>query len=114
MKKIVFCALMFAMHGQFAEEVLIVKPKVVKKESTAKVKEHLMTSLEELLFLATASVKQLTELIEQVVGDVKDLAGQKDGLLSSADKKTLLCYQEKVQEIQKLLQDLHQECCLSI
>ena len=95
-----------------AEDITVQKKS--KKESTHKIKEQLASEFEDLLTLSTHSIKYLTELIDDVVVHVKQLAGQQEGVLVHADKKTLQLYQQKVSHLKKLLQDLDGQCKLGL
>lgn len=95
-------------------EDILVKNKKQKNESVAKLKEHIGSDLEELLSLSTRSIKHLTELIDDIVIDVKQLAGQESGPLASADKKKLEQFHQNVCLIKQTLQDLELACCLTV
>lgn len=96
----------------FAEDITV--PKKVKKESTNKMKEQLVSDFEDLLMLSTHSIKDLSELIDDLVVHVKQLAGQEAGALAHPDKKTLQEYQQKVDHLKKLLQSLDGQCRLGL
>ncbi len=108
MKKLLFIGLMVTLSVQ-AEDIFM-KPK--KKESAAKIKEQLVHDFEDLLQLATCSIRELTNLLDEVVVGVKQLAGQQDGVLSTSDKKVLQSHQEKVNDLRELLSGLQKNCTL--
>jgi len=76
------------------------------------IKEQLVNDLDELLSICTKSIKNLAYLVDDIIIDVKQLAGQKSGDLASADKKSLDVYRQKVKKIKNALQELEFECCL--
>ncbi|MBI2353034.1 hypothetical protein HYV11_02200 [Candidatus Dependentiae bacterium] len=84
------------------EEVVIKKKKT---ESTVKIKEQIACDLEDILRLSTQAIKKLTNTIDEVVGQVKQLAGQQAGILASADKKQLELFQVEVARLKKTLLD---------
>lgn len=95
-------------------EDILVKTKKPKTESVSKIKEQIAAELEELLKLSTQSIKDLAQLVDDIVIDVKQIAGQESGPLASADKKCLEKFREKVASIKNALQDLELECCLRV
>jgi len=94
-----------------AEDILV-KSKKPKTESVSKLKEQVAIDLEELLKLSTTSIKHLTVLIDDIVVDIKQLAGQESGPLGSADKKKLETFRQNVSCIKETLLDLERACCL--
>ena len=108
-KKILFLSIFCIV--QLDAEDIIVKQKP-KKESINKMKEQLASDFEDLITLSTHSIKYLSELIDDTVVHVKQLAGQQDGALVNPDKKTVELYHQKVCQLKKMLQDLDGQCSL--
>lgn len=94
-----------------AEDILV-KTKKPKTESASKLKEQIAGDLEDLLNLSTRSIKHLANLVDDIIVDVKQLAGQESGSLASADKKKLETYRQNISLIKNRLLELEQNCCL--
>ena len=100
------------MYQPLLSENILVKSKKVKSESIATIKENLVDDLDELLKICTKSIKHMTNLVDDIIVDVKQLAGQESGILAHADKVSLESYRQKVKKIKNMLQELELECCL--
>lgn len=112
MNKYMVSIFMIMVPAMIMVEDILVKSKKPKTESVSKLKEQIANDLEELLKLSTRSIKHLTTLIDDIVVDVKQLAGQESGPLTSADKKKLETFRQNVSLIKETLLDLERECCL--
>lgn len=112
MKKYMIFILMPLVSMPLVGEDILVKSKKQKTESVSKLKEQIAGELEDLLKLSTRSIKDLTMLIDDIVIDVKQLAGQESGPLACADKKKLESFRQNVSTIKSSLLDLERECCL--
>lgn len=110
-KKLLFLSILYIF--QLHAEDITVKQKP-KKESVNKKKEQLASDFEDLITLSTHSIKYLSELIDDTVIHVKQLAGQQDGALANPDKKTVESYHQKVCQLKKMLQDLDGQCNLAM
>ncbi|MBM18335.1 MAG: hypothetical protein CL947_04690 [Epsilonproteobacteria bacterium] len=117
MKKIIvtLSIMLICVQSVQSESIIKQKPKKdgVQKVSSTKLKEQLAAEFEDLLHVSTHSIKHLSELVDDIVVHVKQLAGQQEGILASADKKTLQQYQEKVAQLKGLLQTLDNTCRLA-
>lgn len=111
MKKYIFCLSLFVLPYVACENILV-QPK--KRESVAKLKEQLAQDFEFVIQHSTVSIRQLTGLIDQIVLGVKQLAGQQEGVLATSDKKVLQSYQEKVNELKKMLETIENSCNLDV
>lgn len=101
--------------GSFIEtEDILVRSKKQKSESVSKIKEQIASDLEEILYLSTKTIKQLTAVIDDAIVNVKQLAGQESGTLASADKKRLEQCRHDICRLKKVLHDLDGQCCLAI
>lgn len=112
MKKILL--LLVLCVGIINSEDVLVKAKKPKSESVSKLKEQMASDLEEILHLSTHAIKQLTNVIDEAVKQVKQLAGQESGKLVSADKKILEQCQQDICRLKKVLRDLDGQCCLGM
>lgn len=87
-------------------EDIFVKPKKVKTESAAKVKEQLLEKAQELVKLSTKAVRQITHQVDSLADDIKQLVGGQDGKLANADVAALKAYGQKMQTIEQALQQV--------
>ena len=112
MKKIYVVILLLFSYEMSAEN--IIKSKSAKKESVQSMKQQLAHGYEDLIHVATSSVKTISTLIDDIVSQIKQLAGDGEGDLLTADKKTLKLYQEKVIVLQEQLEQIVSTCNLKI
>ena len=94
-------------------ENILVKNKKTKSESISKIKEQTTSDLEELLNLSTHTIKQISELIDNIVIDCKQLNGIESGPLTCCDKKTLQLYNAKIEQAKTALKEID-NCSLKI
>lgn len=111
MKKLFLCCVLILGQQVWCENILAA-PK--KKESVSKMKEQLAQDFEYVMQLSTRSIRDLTGLMDEIVLGVKQLAGQQQGVLASSDKKVLQSYQEKVNELKQVLENLSKNCNLHV
>lgn len=112
MNKFLLFFLLFCMQSVLGENILMQPHK--KKESVSKLKEALANDFDLLMQDSTFCIRELSALIDQIVQGVKQLAGQQDGILATSDRKVLQSYQEKVNELKKVLKTIQGNCCLDI
>lgn len=97
--------MLFAYSVQ-SEDIFTSKPKVKKEMSVSKMKEELAHNYEQLLHTTTKSMKHLASMIDDIVIQIKQLAGEEQGLLYSADKQVIKQHQKKIEDLQEILENL--------
>lgn len=110
-KKLFFSAIMLMNLHVCAEDIFI---KSKKKESCAKLKEQLATSFEDLIQLSTTSIRNLSNVIDEIALGVKQLVGQQQGVLSTSDRKVLESYQQRADELKVILEGMIKNCNLDV
>lgn len=109
MKKLFICCFFTVAFVQPS----IFKTKKIKQPTAQDIKIQLAQNLQDLHSQITATIRRLTESLDEIAVRGKELTGQKDGLLSGNDKEALKEYQKRVFLLQKSLIEIESNILLN-
>jgi len=101
--------LLVCLMGVVSVQPSVFKTKKPKQPTVQDIKIDLAQSLSDLHAQATQSIRDLTRLIDEIACRGTELAGGKDGLLSTNDKDVLMKYQQRIALLQSALLEMQSQ-----